>query len=255
MHDNRRTIQEVEKEVFRMRTLRFCLPIVAIILAACGVQPRADAAQSLAASEWVDTFSVPREELVPTGRNPFFVLEPGYRLTLEGKEGRKTVRVVISVLNDTEAVDGVTTRVVEERESMDGQLVEVSRNFFAISSRTKDVYYFGEDVDIYRDGKVTAHDGAWRSGVKGARYGLIMPGLPTVGQKYYQEYAPDTAMDRAKHVSVTEVIETPSGRFANCLKVEETTPLEPGVSIKVYAPGIGLAADNTLRLVAYGAMG
>ncbi len=220
----------------------------------CGVQPRVGAAQSPSAAEWTDTFSVSRDELSPTGRNPFFILEPGYCLTLEGKEGRKTVRNVISVLSDTEAVDGVTTRVVEERESMDGQLVEVSRNFFAISSRTKDVYYFGEDVDIYRDGKVVAHEGAWRSGVSGARYGLMMPGVPALGQKYYQEYAPGTAMDRAKNVSVTEALETPAGRFANCLKVEETTPLEPGVSLKVYAPGIGLAADDALRLVAYGSV-
>lgn len=35
----------------------------------------------------------------------------------------------------------ILTRVVEEREWKNGKLIEVSRNFFAICDRTKDVFY------------------------------------------------------------------------------------------------------------------
>ncbi len=40
-------------------------------------------------------------------------------------------------------VDGVVTRIVEERETEKGHLVEISRNFFALDPSTGDVCYFG----------------------------------------------------------------------------------------------------------------
>jgi hypothetical protein len=151
-------------------------------------------------------------------------------------------------------VDGVTTRVVEERETKNDKLVEVSRNFFAISKKTNDVYYFGEEVDGHKNGKVVNHEGAWLSGENGAKFGLLMPGTPKVGLKHYQEHAPKAAMDRAEVVSLSESVETPAGKFKDCLKVEETTPLEPGVKeYKYYAPGVGLLRDGSLVLVKYGA--
>jgi hypothetical protein len=160
---------------------------------------------------------------------------------------------VITVLDETEMVDGVTTRVVEERESVDGKLIEVSRNFFAISKRTGDVYYFGEDVDMYRDGKITSHEGAWRSGVGGARFGLMMPGDVRMGRRFHQEIAPKVAMDRARVVAVGATVVTPAGRFEDCIKMEETTPVEPDdKEYKLYAPGVGLIKDAGLELVSHG---
>ena len=188
-------------------------------------------------------------ELGPTGRNPYFILEPGYFLVL--RKGNE--ELTITVLDETKKVDGVETRVVEEKETKNGKLVEISRNFFAISKRTNSVYYFGEEVDIYEDGKVVSHEGAWLSGVKGAKFGLMMPGTPLVGGRYYNEIAPEVAMDRAEIVSMKETVETIAGTFKNCLKIEETTPLEPGnKEYKYYAPGIGLINDANAELVKYG---
>lgn len=198
------------------------------------------------------TFAIEMGDLRSSGRNPWFSLEPGYTLRLEGGG----TELVITVLDETVVVDGVETRVVEERESEDGQLVEVSRNFFAISARTNSVFYFGEEVDIYEDGRVVRHEGAWRSGVDGAVFGLMMPGLPLLGARHFQEIAPRVAMDRAQIVSVTDSLDTPAGSFRNVLTVEETTPLEPGVrEHKRYAPGVGLIQDGSLRLVGHGMRG
>jgi len=195
---------------------------------------------------WTSVFPTEPDELVPTGRNPYFILEPGYTLVLEGGDARLT----ITVLNETKKVDGVETRVVEERETKGGQLIEVARNYFAISKRTNDVFYFGEDVDMYKDGRLVNHDGTWLSGVNGSKFGLIMPGRPLLNARYYQEVAPKVAMDRATIVSVSETVKTPAGEFTNCLKVEETTPLERFVTeYKYYAPGIGMVRDGSLRLV------
>jgi hypothetical protein len=162
-------------------------------------------------------------------------------------------QLVITVLDDTKVVDGVTTRVVEERETRSGRVVEVSRNFFAISRFTGDLYYFGEEVDIYKNGKVVGHEGAWLSGVNGARFGMMIPGTPHAKNRYYQEVAPGVAMDRAEVVRVDARVTTPAGMFAYCLQTEETTPLEPGASeMKYFAPGIGLIQDGDLKLVRHG---
>ncbi|MBX9790148.1 MAG: hypothetical protein K2Y37_14620 [Pirellulales bacterium] len=201
------------------------------------------------AAGWTSDFSSEKSTLVSTGRNPFFILEPGYQLILEGGNER----LVITVLNDTRTIDGVETRVVEERESKRGKVVEVSRNFFAICQRTSSVYYFGEEVDDFKDGKVVGHHGAWLAGERGAQFGLMMPGLPLLHARYYQELAPGAAMDRAEIVSLTAVLKTPAGVFERCLKSEETTPLEPGErEAKHYAPGIGLIQDGAMKLVSHG---
>ena len=200
-------------------------------------------------SAWTADFSQDRSELLPTGHNAYFILDPGYVLVLaEGDE-----QLVVTVLEETKRVDNVETRVVEERETKAGKLVEVSRNFFAISKRTDNVYYFGEEVDMYKRGKITSHEGAWLAGVGGAKFGLMMPGQVRLKAKYFQEFAPKVAMDRAEIVSLNEMLKVPAGTFNDCLKIEETTPLERGVKeYKYYASGIGLIQDGTLKLIRYG---
>jgi hypothetical protein len=89
-------------------------------------------AQRMDHGPWTSEFLVERGELSAAGHNPFFILEPGHQSVFEGGKERLT----ITVLDETKSVDGVETRVVEERETKDGKLVEVSRNYFAISKRT-----------------------------------------------------------------------------------------------------------------------
>ena len=194
---------------------------------------------------WQKEFGISNRNLVSTGKNQYFILEPGHQLILEGEDEK----VQITVLDETKMVDGVITRVVEEKEWKNGELYEISRNYFAICEQTKDVFYFGEDVDYYKDGKVVKHDGAWLAGKNGNTAGLIMPGTPKVGMKYYQEIAPRVAMDRAEIVILNKTCDTPAGKFNQCMKVKETTPLEVGVvEYKYYAPGIGLIQDEDLVL-------
>jgi hypothetical protein len=200
-------------------------------------------------STWQEEFAISRRTLSPTGRTQYFVLEPGFQIVLEGGNEK----VAITVLDETREVDGITTRVVEEREWKGGKLAEVSRNYFAICEDTGDVFYFGEDVDMVQDGEVVGHSGAWIAGENDARPGLIMPGKPEVGIKYYQEIAPGEAMDRAEVVSVDDTLETPAGTFTRCLRTQEGTALNPVErEFKTYAPEIGLIQDEDLLLTEYG---
>ena len=119
----------------------------------------------------------------------------------------------------------------------------------------KHVFYFGEDVDIYKDGKIDNHEGSWIAGKAGAKPGLFMPSRPLLGARCYQEMAPAVAMDRIEIVSDAETLKTPAGEFHGCLKTEETTPLEPGVKdYKVYARGIGMIQDGLLLLTKHGSV-
>jgi hypothetical protein len=207
-------------------------------------QPGTPAAATPDQGGWRDTFNVNKGALAPTGDNPFFPIQPGRVLKLAHAGDRLTV----SILPETKLVDGVAAAVLEEREEKDGQLIEVSRNYFATDPNTGAVYYFGEDVDNYKDGKIISHDSAWLAGERGARFGLFMPGKPKVGDKFYQEIAPKVALDRVEIVSVDATVKTPAGTFEHCVHFRETTPMEPDVSHKYYAPGIGMIKDDQFEL-------
>jgi hypothetical protein len=198
------------------------------------------------AQSWQTSFPVDVKALATEGEAPYFILKPGYKSTFAGAGGK----LVITVLNETLDIGGVTTRVVEEREWKGAGLVEVSRNYFALDPKTGDVYYFGEDVDAYKKGKVVNHDGSWRHGANGATFGLMMPGKPAIGMKFYNEQAKGVAMDRAEIVSVNDTLKTPAGAFDRCVKTRETTPLEKFArEYKIYAPGVGLIKDGDMVLV------
>lgn len=207
-------------------------------------------------SSWMTEFDLSQRNLETVGRNTYFILEPGFKHVLEGTSGllgSTDVKLEIVVLDETKEVDGVINRVVEEREWKDGEIYEVARNFFAIDNATNDVFYFGEEVDFYSDGKIVNHQGAWLAGEDDAHPGLIMSGNPVVGMKYFQELAPGVAMDRAEIISLSETLETSAGTFKSCLKTKESTSLNLSeIEYKRYAPGIGLIQDENLLLTSYG---
>lgn len=214
------------------------------------------------------TFSV-------SGGNAYFSLdpEPGPMnpILLEGEEDNELVQVEITALDETMSInldslglDTVITRIIEEMEWIDGELVEVSRNYFARCEETDAIYYFGEDVEIYEyddDGDMIdiltgADAGAWIAGEPtedGESYnapGLMMPGTFLLGARYYQEVAPDIALDRAENIGMGLDVETPAGTFHNSVKTQETTPLEPSSKdIKIYAPGAGMIVDAAIERV------
>jgi hypothetical protein len=213
-----------------------------------------------AATKYTNQFELDECTFADDGRNAHFSIHPGDTLVLEGRDDGQLLRVQITVLDETKSVTfteedeslTVNTRVVEEREWKDGELVEVSRNYFARCLQTGDIVYFGEDVDIYEGGVVVGHDGSWLAGQAGARPGLIMPGRFLLGSRYAQEIAPGVAQDRAEHVKMKLTVVTPAGTFEDCVEVLETTPLEPGSeSVKRYCPEIGLVLDGKAKLVEY----
>jgi hypothetical protein len=237
-------------------------PILVFAALAIASAAVADAAQE---PQFTSDFDIENCRFATEGGNPYFILKPGrqayysnYRCVQSGEcDELEELWITVRGTRDISLWDDgkkrvIQTRVLEEKETADGELVEISRNFFASCLPNRDVYYFGEDVDIYKNGKVVSHDGAWRAGRHGAEPGIIMPESAFIlGQRYFQELAPDVALDRAEHVASDLEVEVPAGVFEDCVHVIETTPLEPGAeSNKTYCPGVGMVADGELELVA-----
>lgn len=215
---------------------------------------------------YTDTFPLRDCAFRTTGGNAHFLLQPGRQAyftnssCLAQGECDELEELWITVKEQTRSVTvpvgmqrlKIPVRVVEERETADGELAEISRNFYSSCTPANDVYYFGEEVDIYADGALVSHSGAWLAGRNGALPGIIMPDSGfLLGTRYVQEMATGVAQDRAEHVANGLEVTVPAGSFRNCIQVDETSPLEPGhVSTKVYCPGIGLVRDNALELTA-----
>lgn len=240
------------EKFLEIRFVLYLLAALTIFAVSAGTLAR----ETVAAAEskrWTDKFDLSACTWSSTGKNDFFILEPGYQQILEGNEDQSSTRLVITVLPETRKIGDIETRVVEEKESENGQVIEISRNFFAVCQPMNDVFYFGEEVDIYKDGKLDNHEGAWVHGKDGARAGLFIPARTLLGARYYQEIAPKVALDRVEVISDSDTLKTPLGSYQDCLKTEETTPLEPGIKeYKVYAKGIGIIQDGDLLLTKYG---
>jgi hypothetical protein len=200
-------------------------------------------------TEWQEEFNLLDRDLSDSGESLYFILKPGFQMILESTFEKLT----ITVLEETKVINGISTRVLEEREERNGELREISRNFFAIDQKTGDVFYFGEEVDIYSNGQVTSHSGVWLAYENGNLPGLIMPGNPLVGMKYYQEIAPGVAQDRAEIINLSINFQTQAGEFSDCLLTQESSKVSPlAIEYKTYCPGVGLVQDETLHLVRFG---
>jgi hypothetical protein len=202
--------------------------------------------------------------------NPYFPLPVGQVWAYSGKEQGQNVQLQITVLDATETFhfgggQNVTTRVVEEVEWTDtnangvidrpGELIEVSRNYFAQTDQGT-VCYFGENVDIYENGEIVSNEGAWRAdgrkGLTGTAPGIFMPANPMVGMTFQQEVAPGVAMDEATIVRTGATVKVPAGTFSDAITVRDFNPLDGSRGTKVYAPNVGLVRDGPLDLISYG---
>ncbi len=173
--------------------------------------------------------------------NKYYTLKPGMKATYKKKTPKGTTRVEIEVTGETKNVLGVTTLVVRDREWLNGQLTEETRDWVA-QDKDGNVWYFGEAVDNYEDGKLIDHEGSWEAGVGGAKPGIVMLGNPKVGDTYRQEYYPGTAEDMGTVVAVGKRITIPRGAsFEDCVKIRDWSRVKEGdVEHKYYCVGAGL---------------
>ena len=93
------------------------------------------------------------------------------------------------------------------------------------------VYYLGEDVDEYADGKIISHDGTWALGRDTVVPGVLFPAQPTVGLKFMSEDVSDEISEFDEVISLTETVVVPAGTYKNCVKIKESLGTAPSTSI------------------------
>lgn len=200
------------------------------------------------------------EGLSPTVDNPYFPLDPGSTRRYEGQEvdpeTGETVQLAVDerVVPGTEEVAGVQVTEMAVQEYSDGQLTETTRDYHA-QAPDGTVYYLGEDVNMYENGQLVSHEGAWRAGEGANQAGEFMVDEPRVGDRFHQEQAPGIAQDISTVIAVDLTVTTPAGTFSECIKTQDLNPLDQSIEHKYYCPGVGLVreenADGYLALVSY----
>lgn len=178
--------------------------------------------------------------------NPWFPMAVGQQWTYEGEEDGVPVSLLITVLDETRLIDGVTTRVIEEREWEDDELLEISWNYFA-QAGDGTICYFGEDVDIYEEDEIV-HEGAWCAEDPPNAPGIIMPADPRPGTKFPMESAPGIAEDEGTIVGIGPVT-VPFDSFDETIRVREFNPLDGGKGFKIFGAEVGLLVDGPVELV------
>jgi hypothetical protein len=194
--------------------------------------------------------------------NPYLPLTPGAKWIYEGTSDGEPERVEVVVTNERKDIQGISAVVVRDTVWKNGDMVEDTLDWFA-QDKDGTVWYLGEDVKDYENGKVVSTAGSWEAGVNGALPGLAMPAQPTVGRAYRQEYAAAEAEDMAEVIAVDATESTPIGTYDRSVVIREWTPLDPEVvEEKTYALGIGnisgahvAGGEGRVELVEYTAAG
>jgi hypothetical protein len=157
----------------------------------------------------------------------------------ERDENAAVTQDVVTVLDATDTIDGVETRVIHDLATKDGVTVEDTTDWYAQDS-AGNVWYFGEKTQEYENGRPASTEGSWEAGKDGAQPGIMLPAEPKAGMRYRQEYLSGEAQDRALVLSTDEQAQTPTGLYKNALLTRDTSPLERElVELKWYAPGVG----------------
>jgi hypothetical protein len=184
----------------------------------------------------------------PNVTNPLFPLRPGTTLVYTGtKDGKKALNLVAPT-SRTRVIDGVTTRVVEDRLYLNNVLEERTSDYYA-QDRCGNVWYFGEDTaTLDSHGNVVDTEGSFHAGVDGAQPGVFMQAHPQVGRRFRQEWYRGHAEDVFKVISLSAPVTVPAGSFRHALRTEETTALEPGVlDNKYFVKGIGEVVELAVK--------
>jgi hypothetical protein len=151
--------------------------------------------------------------------------------------------VVREVLADTRTIGGVECTVLAEKEHEKGAVAEISYNFFA-QDVLGNVYYFGEEVDEYKDGQVSGHGGAWLVGKNATEPCVFMPAQLTVGLGFKNENSPPAAEEWNEIEKTDAKLELPGGSYRDVLVIKEADKPDKWKERKYYAKGVGLISEN-----------
>jgi hypothetical protein len=179
--------------------------------------------------------------------NRYLPYKPGTTFHFHGVRGTARQTDDEVVLHRTKRILGVRCTVVRDTVSEDGRAVERTDDWYA-QDKQGNVWYMGEDSFERQHGHFVKAGDSWKSGVNGAKPGIVMPAHPRPADAYRQEYyPPGKALDEARVLRLTGKLTVPYGSFTRLLVTSERSPLEPQTEQKYYAPGVGEIAERVVK--------
>lgn len=170
--------------------------------------------------------------------NKYLRLPVGRKLYYEEQTADGLENIIIEIEPGTKKIMGVTTIIYRDTVSVDGVLVEDTRDYLA-QDKDGNVWYFGEDVDNYENGTLQDHSGSWVAGVDGAEPGIWIKAENKAGDSYKQEYFKGEAEDMRDVVAVNQTVVTKAKTYTDCVKMYDWTPLAPDAKeYKYYCPEV-----------------
>lgn len=247
----------------RPRTAAAALLAVATVLAGCSSAATTTGATDLTAVSSASSGAttevaavidpgdggVYHPELSPTDfvavvNNPYLPFPDGATWRYEGTSDGAEEVIEVTVTGDRKTILGISATVVRDTVTVDGAVVEDTYDWYA-QDTDGNVWYLGEDVKDYEDGNVVSTAGSWEAGVDGALPGIVMPGRPTAGDPYRQEYLAGEAEDMMEVLETGSTLTVAGRTYDDVIRTRDWTPLEPDVvEEKAYARGVGKIVER-----------
>jgi hypothetical protein len=238
--------------------------------AACGGEPGPSAPQESAPAaaeciKVVDASGEPTDECLPLApesdrvdlatpvfskpteiTNPLHPTSVVDQVIMGGHVEGKPFRTEVTLLPETKPIEWggktVDTAISQYVAYLDGRIHEVALDWYA-QADDGSVWYFGEDVFNYEDGKVADTEGTWIASDE-TPAAMIMPAKPQVGNVYRPENAPEVVFEEVRVEKVDQTIPGPRGTISGAIEVSELH-MDGKREGKIFAPGYGEFSTGT----------
>ncbi|HEX7879699.1 MAG TPA: hypothetical protein VF720_09835 [Candidatus Eisenbacteria bacterium] len=179
--------------------------------------------------------------------NPLFPVGVLDRATSVGVEDGQVVRTETTRLKGTKTVtldNGTRLPTVRVRtiEWRDGNLAEVTTDYYA-QDDIGAVWYLGEDVAHYEDGRLVDNEGSWLAGPD-VSPGMVMPANPQLGDVWRPENNCGLAFEDVTLLEEDVTVEGPRGTITNAVRLR-VLDMDGTVEEKIFAPGYGELSAGT----------
>src|SRR5947208_9346827 len=179
--------------------------------------------------------------------NSYLPFKPGMKIHFVGVRGKTRQTDDEVVTSRTRRILGVRATAVRDTVSEHGHAVERTDDWYA-QDKQGNVWYMGEDSFELKNGRFVKASDSWKSGVNGAKPGIIMPAHPRPGDAYRQEYyPPGKALDEARVLRLDGSLTVPYGAFKGLLVTSERSPLELQTEQKYYASNTNKIAKQMIK--------
>ena len=173
--------------------------------------------------------------------NPLFPISQLHSAILNGKSSGKTFRVETTLLPRTRVIelpDGQVVRaLVSQYVAYEyNRIEEVAIDLYA-QDTSGAVWYLGEDVFNYEEGRIRDRAGTWRADMNGPA-AMIMPAKPKVGGVFRPENALGFVFEEVRITEIDKEVTGPRGIVKGAITCRELHQ-DGTTEQKIFAPGYG----------------